>query len=92
MLFYRFRLENKLLGGNSHIYQGNFSDDGVTEIVHDNQRKFEVDEAYENFNVELVDNQDAYVQIENDEAITASCNEDETDDSQKIVEIYTQKV
>ena len=59
------------------MYQGKFSEDGVTEIVHNNRRKFEpyaelVDEAYENLNAELVDNQYAYGQIENDETDTAS--------------------
>ena len=84
MLFYPFRSENELLGGTSHTYQGIFSKDGVTEIVHNNRRKFEpyaelVDEAYENFNAQLVDNQDAYDQVENDETVTASCNEDATE-------------
>ena len=61
LLFYPFRSENELLGGISHTYQGKFSEDGVTELVHNNPRKFEpyaelVDEAYGNFNAELVDN------------------------------------
>ena len=87
--FYPFRSENKLLGGTSNTYQGKFSEDDVTEIVNNNRCKFEpyaelVDEVYENFNAELVDNQDAYGQIENDETITASYNEDatETEDSE----------
>ena len=72
MLFCPFISENELLGGTSHTYQGNFSANGVTEIVHSNRCKFEpyvelVDETSENFNAELVDNQDAYGQIESDE-------------------------
>ena len=89
LLFCPFISENELLGGTSHTYQGNFSANGVTEIVHSNRCKFEpyvelVDETSENFNAELVDNQDAYGQIENDETITASYNEDatETEDSE----------
>ena len=89
--FYPFRSENELLGGTSHMYQGKFSEDGVTEIVHNNRRKFEpyaelVDKAYENFNAELVDNQDSYGQIENDKTFTLSHNEDETEteDSENI--------
>ena len=83
LLFYPFRSKNELFGGTS-IFE-----DGVTKIVHNNQRKFEpyaelVDEAYENFSAELVDNQDTYGQVENDETIMASYNEDaiERDDSQ----------
>ena len=38
-----------------------------------------VDEAYENINAELVDNQYLYDQIENDETVTASYNEDATE-------------
>ena len=89
LLFYPFRSENELLGGTSHTYQGKIFEDGVTKTVHNNQQKFElyaelVNEAYENFNAELVNNQDAYGQIENDQKIIPSCNEDATerDDSQ----------
>ena len=89
MLFCPFISENELLGGTSHTYQGKFSENGVTEIVHSNRCKFEpyvelVDETYENFNAALVDNQDAYGQIANDETIAASYNEDatETEDSE----------
>ena len=82
--YYAFRSENELLGGTSHIQHGTFSEDDVTEIIHNNRRKFEpfaeiVDETYENVNAELVDNQDAYGQIENVETITASYNENETE-------------
>ena len=75
LLFYPFRSENELLGGTSHTYQGIFSENYVTEIVHNNRHKFEpyaelVDEAYEN--AKLVDNKDAYDQVENDETVTAS--------------------
>ena len=54
-----------------------------------NQRKFEPyaelsNEAYENFNAKLLDGQDAYGQIENDEKVTVSFNKDvtKTEDSQ----------
>ena len=51
--FLPIKIKNELLGGTSRTYQGKFSEDGVTEIVHNNRRKFEpyeelVDEAYEN--------------------------------------------
>ena len=95
MLFYPFKTENEVLGGTSHTYHGKF----VTEIVHNNQCKFEpypelVDEASENSNAELVDNQDAYGQIENDQTITTSYDEDatQTDDSQNSSASYAQQV
>ena len=72
-----------------HTHTKQFSEDGVTKIVHNNEHKFEpytelVDEAYENFNTELVDNQDSYGQIENDESVTASYSEEAkaTEDSE----------
>ena len=77
----------------------NFFLNVVTEIVHNSQCKFEtypelVDEAYENFNAKLVDNQDAYCQIENDQTITTSYNEDatQTDDCQNSSANYAQQV
>ena len=84
LLFCPFRSKNELLGGTSHTYQEKYFEDGVTKIIRNNQRKFEpyaelADEAYENFNAELIDNQNAYGQIENDETITASYSEDSTE-------------
>ena len=64
LLFYPFRLENELFGGTS--------EDGVTEIFRNNRYKFE---PY----AELVDKQDVYGQIEKDETVTASYNEDPTE-------------
>ena len=85
-LFLPNQIKNELLGGTSRTYQGKFSEDGATEIVHNNRRDANlndieelVDEAYENINAELVDNQYLYDQIENDETVTASYNEDATE-------------
>ena len=87
--FNPFKSGNQLLDETSHAYQGKFSEVGLSEIIHNNQHKFEpyaefIDEAYENVNAKLVDNQDVYGQIENDETVRASYNKKatETDDPQ----------
>ena len=92
--FYPFRSENKLLGGTSNTYQGKFSEDDVTEIVHNNRCKFEpyaelVDEVYENFNAELVDNQDAYGQIESDETDHTMKMQEKQKIQRIVMQIYT---
>ena len=71
-LFYPFRSENELLVGNPPSYQAKLLDPFILEIVNNNIQKFEpfadlVDEAFANYNENLVNNQDAYGQIENDE-------------------------
>ena len=94
LLFCPFISENELLGGTSHTYQGNFSANGVTEIVHSNRCKFEpyvelVDETSENFNAELVDNQDAYGQIESDETDHTMKMQEKQKIQRIVMQIYT---
>ena len=92
--FYPFRSENKLLGGTSNTYQRKFSEDDVTEIVHNNRCKFEpyaelVDEVYENFNAELFDNQDANGQIESDEKDHTMKMQEKQKIQRIVMQIYT---
>ena len=63
-------------------YQGKLAEPGVVmDIINENQEKFEpyaamVDRAYENLNLEFVDNQDAHGQIENYETFEPIYSED----------------
>ena len=71
-LFYPFRSENELLAGNPPSYQSKLCEASVLEVVNSNKQKFEpfadiVDEAFANYNENLVNNQDPYGQIDNDE-------------------------
>ena len=61
--------------------QGKLAEPGVMDIINENQQKFEpyaamVDRAYENLNLEFVDNQDAHGQIENYETVEPIYSED----------------
>ena len=71
-LFFLFRSDKELLGEHLSTYQGKLAEPGFMDIFNENQQKFEpyaaiVDRAYENLNLDFVDNQDAHGQIENDE-------------------------
>ena len=78
-IFYQFRSESELLGVNK-TYQEQLRDEQILSVINTNGLRFEpyadlVDEAYTNWNAELVSNQDAYGHIENFEANGASYNE-----------------
>ena len=78
-IFYLFRSESELLGVNK-IYQEQLRDEQTLSVINTNRLRFEpyadlVDEAYTNWNAELVSNQEAYGQIENFETDGASYNE-----------------
>ena len=70
--FFAFRLEKEHIGGILSTYEGKLAKPGFMDIINDNQQKFQpyaamVERAYENLNLEFVDNQDAHGEIENDE-------------------------
>ena len=73
-------------------YQGKLAEPGVMDIINENQQKFEpyaaiVDRAYENLNLEFVDNQDVHGQIENDEAGEPIYSED-TDSTEQNSKVH----
>ena len=71
-LFYPLRPEQEFQAGLA--YEANLAEEGALNTVNFNRQKFDpyahlVDEAYANFNADLIYNQDAYGQVENDETI-----------------------
>ena len=71
-LFFPFLSEKEHLGRHLSTFQGKLAESGVFDIIDNNRQKFKpyavmVDRAYENLNLEFVDNQDAHKQTENDE-------------------------
>ena len=58
------------------MYQNKLQEEGVQDVVHINKMKFElygdlVDQAFSQFNENLINNQDPHSQIENDETLGA---------------------
>ena len=71
LLFYPFRDEKELLSGFPPLYQDKLQEEGVEDAVNINKTKFEpygdlVDQAFSQFNENLINNQDPHIQIEND--------------------------
>ena len=72
LLFYPFRDEKELLSGFPPMYQIKLQEEGVQDVANINQVKLEpngdlVDQAFLQFNENLINNQDTQSQIENDE-------------------------
>ena len=71
LLFYPFRDERELLSGFPPLHQNKLQEEGVQDVVNINKIKFEpygdLDQAFSQFNENLINNQDKHSQIENDE-------------------------
>ena len=71
LLFFLFRDEKQLLSGCPSLYQNKLQEQGVQNVINRNKIKFEpygglVDQAFSQFNENLINNRDAHIQIEND--------------------------
>ena len=72
LLFYPFRDEKDLLSGFPPMYQNKLQEEQVQNVININKIKFEpygdlVDQVFVQFNENLINNQDPYSQIENNE-------------------------
>ena len=72
LLFYPFGDEKELLSGFPPLYQNKLQEEGVQNVVNINKIKFEpygdlIDQAFSQFNENLINNQDPCSQIENNE-------------------------
>ena len=76
LLFYLFRYEKDLLSCFPPMYQNKLQEEQVKDVTNINKMKFEpcgdlVDQAFVQFNENLINNRDPYSQIENDETLEA---------------------
>ena len=69
LLFYPFRDEKEFLSGCPPMYQNKRLEPGVQTVINNNRIKFEpyVDEAYSRYDANMLENQNPFGQIENDE-------------------------
>ena len=68
------------------MYQNKLLGPGVQNVVNRNKIKFEpysnlADEAYSRYNAKMLESQDSFTQIENDETGEAVCSDDQDDEN-----------
>ena len=88
LLFHPSRDEKELLSECPPLYLNILLEPGVKMAVNNNKIKFEpcsdlVDEAYSCYNANMLDNQDPFIQIENDETGEAVYSNDENTNSSR---------
>ena len=88
LLFFPFRYQKQLLLGSLPLYQNKLQEQGVQDVVNRSKIKFEpygdlVDQAFSQFNENLINNRDPHSQIQNDETPEAEYpNENYSEDTE----------